>query len=244
VLLLQAKLVPRKEESSIKKVIFPWQGGIAAFPFFSGNMDESLKIRRLVALLPALRPIGHDLKNLLSIAMGNLELALPKIEEERVRKDLEASLGALDRMDAILTRVQGLLREGREEVTRFGLLPLVNQVQDWFGEVRPNLLDGLELQFRQDPGEVLFLEDELRQFLMTLLGLMLGRGLCIHVDQACLVGREGLADGEYARVLFQGEVGDPKGLWMLSLERALFRAHGGEILLTQDGPLLLLPLAP
>ncbi|HHI80806.1 MAG TPA: hypothetical protein ENK02_12620 [Planctomycetes bacterium] len=207
-------------------------------------MDESLRIRRLVALLPALRPIGHDLKNLLSIAMGNLELALPKVEDERVRKDLATSLGALDRMDAILTRAQGLLREGGEEAEDFSLRSLLEEVQSWFGELRPQLLEGLALEVREDPGEVTFLQEELRQFLLTLFALMGGGGLCIHLDRTRLAGREGLVDGDYARLLFQGELSDSQGLWMLSLERALFRAHGGDIQMTPDGPLLLLPLAP
>ncbi len=206
-------------------------------------MDESLKIRRLVTLLPVLRPIGHDLKNLLSIAMGNLELVLPKIEEERLRKDLEASLGALDRMDTILTRAQGLLREGQQKESSFCLLSRLNEVQQWYREVRPSLLEGLEVQVHEDPGEVHFIEDELKQFFMTLLGVMLEKGLCIHVDRTRVVESQNLVDGEYARVLFHGEIGDPQGLWMLSLERALFRAHGGDVRITQDGPQILLPLA-
>ncbi|GEM_PF-5447190 len=206
-------------------------------------MDKSLQIRRLITLIPVLRPVGHDLKNLLSIAMGNLELALPKIEEERVRKDLEASLGAMDRMDALLTRAQGLLREGIKEETVFALLPLLREVKQWYGDVRPGLVEDLELQVLMDPGEVCFLQEELRQFLLTLFGVMLGGGLAIRLDGTRISGREGLPDGDYARILFMGEIGDPQGLWMLSLERALFRAHGGDVLMTQDGPLLLLPLA-
>ncbi len=206
-------------------------------------MDESLKIHRLITLLPVLRPIGHDLKNLLSISMGNLELVLPKIEEEQLRKDLEASLGALDRMNSILSRVQGLLREGQKTESSFGLVALLDEVQKWYGEVRPSLLEGLDLQIHEDPGKVHFIQDELQQFFMTLLGVMLGGGLCIHVDRTRLEGKKDLLDGEYARVLFHGEIVDPKGLWMLPLERALFRSHGGDVLLTEDGPQVLLPLS-
>lgn len=79
--------------------------------------------------------VSHDLRNPMSVAVGNVELAR-QLEDEAADERLDRAMDALDRMDALVSDLLSLAREGRfvESTSEVDLRTVVDQAWSTVGE--------------------------------------------------------------------------------------------------------------
>ncbi|MFQ5506755.1 MAG: hypothetical protein ACE5F1_18445 [Planctomycetota bacterium] len=197
---------------------------------------------RLRALIPAARELAHELKNHLHVALGSMDYLPAALEGERAQRDLARAMSSLERMDALISRCQVLLRGGGEQPTPVDLHRFLAELVDDMRPLTEPRGRHFEVTRQGELGQVLVLREELLGFLSSVLAGAGGKRIGLELSPMRLEGDSVLPDGAYVGLRIKA--GFPEtARWSCVAEVLTIRAAGGDLRQMGEDWVIVLPQA-